>query len=112
MVFISNLEANLTDSAVAVLKYMDDSKVVADVVDKVGVANTQESLDIVYQWAETNNMRWNKNKFQRLRLGNNNNLKLDTVYFSFGMKGIVEVKEQVKNLGIYIDENLFYKYQR
>ena len=62
----------------------------------------------MYQWADTNNMRWNKNKFQMIRLGNNTDLKMDTVYFSPGMYGVVEVKKQVKDLGIYVDENLSY----
>ena len=47
-----------------------------------------------------------------LRLGKNLDLKFDTSYFSPEMEGVVEVKEHVKDLGVYLDKNLNYKFQR
>ena len=41
----------------------------------------QEKLNMVYKWAEDNNMLWNKLKFQLLRIGRNERLKDDTVLF-------------------------------
>ena len=47
-----------------------------------------------------------------IRLGKNDNLKMDSVYFSPEMEGIVEVKQNMKDLGIQVDDNLNYKTQR
>ena len=88
----------------AVSKYVDNSKVVADIIDKDGIISTQDSLDIIYEWMVTNNMMWNKNKFQMLKLGRNMDLKLDTVYFSRNMDGVFDVKDHLKDLGIYMDK--------
>ena len=57
-------------------------------------------------------MRWNHLKFQVLRLGQNNDLKEDTLLFSPDYTDVIERKEAIKDLGIYIDQNLDFKVQR
>ena len=84
----------------------------AGFVNESGVFATQDSLDKVYEWVHINNMRWNNNKFQMLRLGKRDDLKQDTIYFLPGMDGIIEVEECVKDLGIQVDHNLTYKTHR
>ena len=72
------------------------------------VSNLQGQLDSIYEWADQNNMCWNDLKFQLLRIGKNENLKLDTVLFSPGMREIIERKDCIKDLGVLVDENLKY----
>ena len=67
--FIGDLEDNIEDAAIKVLKYVDDSKIIINIECDEDVYVAQDSLDRVYEWANTNNMRWNKTKFQLLRLG-------------------------------------------
>ena len=57
-------------------------------------------------------MKWNKGKFQLLRLGPNNDLKNCTEYFSPDMEYVVESKESVKDLGIHVDHKMTYRVQR
>ena len=95
-----------------VLKYVYDSKLICDISSTEDVFESQKSLDIVYKWALDNNMRWNENKFQVLRLGRNEVLKEDTLLFSPDYGEIIERKESVKDLGIIVDQDLSFKQQR
>ena len=63
LVFMRDLDNNIKDAGVKVLKYVDDSKVVAEVCDENGVISTQESLHKVYELAIQSNMKWNNGKF-------------------------------------------------
>ena len=60
------------------------------------VERTQKLLDRIYDWADTNNMKWNQDKFQLLRIGKNINIKEDTYYFSPEMKSVIEEKRLYK----------------
>jgi hypothetical protein len=51
----------------------------------------QADLDEVFQWAD-NNMKFNSDKFELLRYGNNEAIKGNTVYFS-GDENIIEKRE-------------------
>ena len=70
------------------------------------------SLDTIYEWASQNNMKWNQNKFQLLRIGKNISLKDETYYFSPNMDTVVEEKDWVKDLGILVDNQLTYRTHR
>ena len=76
------------------------------------IERNQKSLDKIYLWADKNNMRWNKTKFQMLRIGKNYKIKDESIYYSPGMEGLIEIKDKVKDLGIYVDSNVNYKYHR
>ena len=62
--FISDLEENIYDAAVSILKYLDNWKVISVVKSNEDIERTQKSLDNVYVWAEQNSF-----------------LKEDTLYF-------------------------------
>ena len=38
-------------------------------------------------------------------LGRKEDLRLDSLYFSPGMEGVIKVKQNVKDLGIQVDDN-------
>ena len=71
LVYISDLDKNLKDASIGVLKYVDDSKLICEVTEEDDVFENQNSINDIYEWADTNNMQWNQLKFQLLRLGNN-----------------------------------------
>ena len=57
-------------------------------------------------------MRWNDDKFQLLRVGKNIELKENTYYFTPFMSNIIEEKENVKDLGVIVDNQLSYRVHR
>ena len=65
----------------------------------------------MFEWAETNNMKWNSLKFQLLRFGRNESLKEDTTYFTPEYTEVISRSEVVKDLGVRIDHKLNYKDQ-
>lgn len=52
-----------------VLKFVDDTKVIAAVKKEDDFVALQEELELIYSWSETNNMGWNNSKFKELRIG-------------------------------------------
>ena len=71
----------------------------------------QDNLDIIYQWAVNNNMKWNDNKFQTMRIGKNNRMKEDTLLFTPKYDNVIEVKETIKDLRVLIDDDMRYNSQ-
>ena len=57
-------------------------------------------------------MSFNASKFQLLRLGQNEDLKINTISFSNGMQEILEPVEVVKDLGVQMDANADFNIQR
>ena len=59
----------------------------------------QNDLHKLYKWADTNNMKFNANKFELLRYGKEQEIKSTTTYKSYDDSNIDD-KEQVRDLGI------------
>ena len=57
-------------------------------------------------------MKWNRKKFQLLRVGSNNFLHENIIYFSLEHENIIPSCEYVKDLGLFIDKDLSFKHQR
>ena len=64
----------------------------------------QRDLNVIYSWAETNNMSFNGDKFERMRFGNSNK---DFTYKTPGGKQI-ERKEYIKDLGVIFEESTMF----
>ena len=82
LIFISDLGQDLDDGVCRILKYVDDSKILAEANSFNEVESLQENLNKIYFWATRNNMKWNSLKFQMLRLGKNQELKDSTYFFT------------------------------
>ena len=68
------------------------------------VEKLQEDLQKVFNWQETNNMKFNGKKFEILRYGQNKLLKESTEYLNpEGEK--IEQKENLRDLGIQMSDN-------
>ena len=59
----------------------------------------QNDLHKLYKWADTNNMKFNANKFELLRFGKEQEIKSATTYKSYDDSNIDD-KEQVRELFI------------
>ena len=74
----------------------------AGIEDESDVEAMQNDLDKVYKWAESNNMEFNSKKFELLRYGQNEELKVDTLYFSAD-NNIIEEKDVLGDLGVQMN---------
>jgi ribonuclease P/MRP protein subunit RPP40 len=112
LIFIADLGVDLDQAQAFVLKYVDDSKLVAGVSTEDDIELFQANLDRLYQWSSTNNMQWNGSKFQSLRMGPLNDLKNNTCLFSPQMSEVILPSKYVKDLGVLIDDDGTFKDQR
>ena len=92
LVYISDIGEAIVSSKKV---YVDDTKLIKAVKDEKDVEDLQEELDILYKWADENNMKFNGKKFQVVRYGKNENLKNETLYFTENTENIVERHETV-----------------
>ena len=60
------------------LKYVDDSKYFGITKTEDDILLAQDKLNDLYGWGENNNMTWNALKFCVLRLGKNDEIKMNT----------------------------------
>ena len=58
----------------------------------------QNDIHKLYKWADTNNMKFNANKFEFLRYGKEKEIKSVTTYKLYDSN--IDDKEQVRDLGI------------
>ena len=89
--------------------FADDTRVMGPVSKEEDVENLQKDLDIIYQWQSENNMLFNGKKFEMLRYGKNNDLKTNTNYFSPEYQDLIEVKDNLRDLGVIMSDNASFK---
>ena len=98
------------DIIAKILKYIDDSKVIAKVSCEDDVDKVQNILSIVYQWEKDNNMLWNSDKFMSLKIGNES-IRNNTTYFTPNYDELIDTMAEAKDLGIMFDYNFNFKCQ-
>ena len=108
LIYISDIGENITSSKKV---YVDDTKLIKPVKNESDVEDMQKELDILYEWAEENNMKFNGKKFQVVRYGKDENLKNETLYFTENTENIVERQEVVRDLGVMMSDDGSFKDQ-
>ena len=108
LIYISDIGENITSSKKV---YVDDTKLIKPVKNESDVEDMQKELDILYEWAEENNMKFNGKKFQVVRYGKDENLKNETLYFTENTENIVERQEVVRDLGVMMSDDRSFKDQ-
>ena len=91
-----------------ILKYIDDSKILAKVTVSDEVEKVQNILNIVYEWEEKNNMLFNGDKFMTLRIGSDT-IRNETLYFTPNYNEPISIMNEAKDLGIIFDYELNFK---
>jgi hypothetical protein len=84
--------------------FADDTRILATIKGEADVRNAQEDLDKVAMWADKNNMKFNKNKFELVRYGKDNKLIKETSYVTENGNKIQE-KESLRDLGVRMQNN-------
>ena len=105
LIFIGDLGEDIAADEAKILKYVDDTKLIKGVNTPEDVDNFQKTLEKVYKWQDDNNMKFNPDKFQLLRLGPNQEMKDDTSIFTGDYDGLITPSLDVKDLGVQVDQD-------
>ena len=97
LVLLSDIDSNIVSSCLA--SFADDTRLWKGISGVNDASALQRDLEIVYQWAEDNNMSFNNLKFENLRFGPDSTLKATTNYTS-PCGTIIDTKEHVRDLGV------------
>jgi ribonuclease P/MRP protein subunit RPP40 len=97
LILLSDIDKNIASSFLS--SFADDTRISKGVSGVADASALQRDLEIVYQWAEDNNMSFNNMKFECLRYGIDSTLKLTTNYTS-PSGNIIDNKEHVRDLGV------------
>ena len=90
----------------------DDIRMLLGIKDADDTQMLQNDLHKLYKWADTNNMKFNANKFDLLRYGKEPEIKSATTCNSYDDSNIDD-KEQVRDLGIIMcNSHLHSSYQK
>jgi len=108
IIMISDLGEDLHFSVAS--KYADDTKNTAKISNTDDSENFQRELnERVYPWAPKNNMCLNGDKFEHHRIGNNLNIEKHSYMDPNGE--VINEKEYIKDLGVYISSDLTWTRQ-
>ena len=102
LILINDIDNNVKNH---VSLFCDDTRVMGPVDSELDVENLQGDLDTIYDWQDTNNMQFNGKKFEMLRYGPNTDLKNSTNYLTPEYEDIIEVKENLRDLGVIISDD-------
>ena len=67
-IMMTDIECNIFNATIG--SFADDTRLWNMVTDKSSEDAMQKELEIMYQWAERNNMQYNCDKFEGMRFGN------------------------------------------
>ena len=82
--------------------FADDTRLVGNIASEEDAIEFQKDLNLIYEWAELNNMQFNDKKFELIRYGQDEELKKSTSYKSSDGSQIEE-KRKLRDLGIIIN---------
>ena len=80
LIHISDINYEIADSTVSC--FADDTRTLLGIKDEEDTQMLQNDLHKLYKWANTNNMKFNANKFELLRYGKEQEIKSATTYKS------------------------------
>ena len=112
LVFIADLGVDLNQDLALILKYVDDTICIQGIQNEEDVELLQLPWITLYQWKITNNMQFNGDKFQVLRMGNCQGTKDGTLLHTGGWNISITQVDQAKDLCIQMDNVGNFKPQR
>ena len=104
LLLINDIDQNIDGSRVAI--FADDTRVFRAISDVSCVEKLQDDLEMLYLWEKENNMQFNAKKFELLRYGGNEHVKMDTLYFTPNMDQIIEDKSELRDLGVIMSNDM------
>ena len=102
LILINDIDQNVSSK---VSLFCDDTRVLGPIDSEEDVEDLQSDLNKIYDWQHDNNMLFNGKKFELLRYGTNVEIKESTSYLTPGYEDIVEVKENLRDLGVIMSDD-------
>ena len=112
LIFIQDMGDDISKEEAVFLKYVDDSKCMRSIEEEEQLEQFQGTLNKIYHWQEVNNTTFNAAKFQLVRYGPKTETKNNTTLFSNGMLEAQTPEEEVKDLGVIVDDGATFAPQR
>ena len=97
LIHISDINYEIADSTVS--SFADDTRILLGIKDEEDIQMLQNDLHKLFKWADTNNMKFNANKFELLRYGKEQEIQSATTYKSYDDSNIDD-QEHIRDLGI------------
>ena len=82
--------------------FADDTRLVRQIWSEVDAANLQTDVEELYTWAEANNMLFNGDKFECIKIGVNSDLMCNYNYMTPNQNGSIEDVDCLRDLGILV----------
>jgi len=101
LIMINDLGKSVLNSFISM--FADDTRVSKVIEEEEDVKKLQDDLDRIYEWQSRNNMLFNTSKFELLRYGVNENLKISG-YTKPGSTEEIAVKSVLRDLGVQMNE--------
>ena len=106
LILIGDIDQNVAQSFLS--SFADDTRLLREVNGVQDASALQRDLETVYQWAIDNNASFNNKKFEVLRHGNDETLKLSTNYTAPDGTIITE-KSNLRDLGVTMSADGTFK---
>ena len=106
LVLIGDIDQDVRSSFLS--SFADDTRIGHGIASPECCKLLQEDLEMVYKWAESNNMEFNSKKFELLRYGGNQQIKETTSYLSNTGEEIT-VKNSTRDLGVVMSSTGEFK---
>ena len=107
LILLSDIDKDIIEAFVK--SFADDTKIGKEIEEQKHITMLQNCIIKIFEWAEENNMQFNSEKFQLLRYGKNENLKLENYHTKDGT--IIQRKSVAKDLGIIMQDDANFNIQ-
>ena len=105
IIMISDIDKNVKNSIVRL--FADDTRISHRIRTEEDKTLLQNDLDIIYEWANKNLMKFNESKFEQISHGEAKDIEIEP-YKTQSEKDI-KIGETVKDLGIITSSNLLFR---
>ena len=102
LILINDIDKDVSSK---VSLFADDTRVMGPINTEQDVEDLQADLNRIYDWQQQNNMLFNGKKFELLRYGSNEEIKASTNYLTPEYEDLIEVKENLRDLGITMSDD-------
>lgn len=115
LIYIRDLgqdEHGSSSDGMNILKYVDDTKAFQAIFSLDDIETFQSDLEMLYEWAGRNAMRFNGDKFHVMKYGKNEEVRNETYLFTPDMGSPIDMTQSTCDLGVLTDEDMSWRQQR
>ena len=102
LIYISDIDEEITDSIISC--FADDTRVLKPIKDDEDRARLQNDLNLIYNWADRNKMKFNENKFERINYTPNRQ-QVSSHNYTTQNGDVIDTKTMTRDLGITMKDD-------